>query len=96
MQQSTPADQTTNTDEFGPDRVQTVTFSFLRQSLRDIDFVVDVGDVVNWNDGYWEINSKNENQLVGGQTNTDFNYSVVCDAYLMRISHLNIERVRSI
>ena len=35
----------------GPDRVQTVTFSFLRQSLRDIDFVVDVGDVVNWNDG---------------------------------------------
>ena len=90
------ADQTTNTDEFGPDRVQTVTFSFLRQSLRDIDFVVDVGDVVNWNDGYWEINSKNENQLVGGQTNTDSNYSVVCEAYLMRISHLNIERVRSV
>ena len=81
------ADQTTNTDEFGPDRVQTVTFSFLRQSLRD---------VVNWNDGYWEINSKNENQLIGGQTNTDFNYSVVCEAYLMRISHLNIERVRSV
>ena len=90
------ADQTTNTDEFGPDRVQTVTFSFLRQSLRDIDFVVDVGDVVNWNDGYWEINSKNENQLIGGQTATDSNYSVVCEAYLMRISHLNIERVRSI
>ena len=85
-----------NTDEFGPDRVQTVTFSFLRQSLRDIDFVVDVGDVVNWNDGYWEINSKNENQLIGGQTATDSNYSVVCEAYLMRISHLNIERVRSI
>lgn len=90
------ADQTTNTDEFGPDRVQTVSFSFLRQSLRDIDFVVDVGDVVNWNDGYWEINSKNENQLIGGQTNTDSNYSVVCEAYLMRISHLNIERVRSV
>ena len=89
-------DQTTTTDEFGPDRVQTVTFSFLRQSLRDIDFVVDVGDVVNWNDGYWEINSKNENQLIGGQTATDSNYSVVCEAYLMRISHLNIERVRSI
>ena len=73
-----------------------MTFSFLRQSLRDISFVVDVGDVVNWNDGYWEINSKNENQLIGGQTATDSNYSVVCEAYLMRISHLNIERVRSI
>ena len=88
------ADQTTNTDEFGPDRVQTVTFSFLRQSLRDIDFVVDVGDIVNWNDGYWEISSINENQLIGGQT--EYNHSIVCTTYLIRLSHLNIERVRSI
>ena len=90
------ADQTTTTDEFGPDRVQTVSFSFLRQSLRDISFVVDVGDVVDWNEGHWEITSKNENQLVGGQTTGDYNYSVVCEAYLTILSHLNIERVRSI
>ena len=36
----------------------------------------------------------NENQLIGGQT--DFNHSVVCNTFLNRISHLNIERVRSI
>ena len=89
-------DQTTTTDEFGPDRVQTVTFSFLRRVLREIEFVVDVGDVVNWNNGFWEISSKNENQLIGGQTSGDYNYSVVCEAYLTRLSHLNIERVRSI
>ena len=47
-------------------------FSFLRQSLRDIEFVVDVGDVVNWNEGFWEITNKNENQLVGGQTDADY------------------------
>ena len=47
----------------------------------------------DWNSGYWEISSINENQLVGGQT--DYNHSVVCNTYLQRMSTLNIERVRS-
>jgi len=87
-------DQTTTTDEFGPDLQQNAEFSFIRQSLVDINFVVEIGDVINWNNGYWEISSINENQLIGGQT--DYNHSVVCNTYLIRISHLNIERVRSI
>ena len=87
-------DQTTTTDEFGPDLQQNIVFSFLRQSLVDINYVVEIGDIVDWNDGYWEISSINENQLVGGQTGN--NHSVVCDAFLVRISNLNIERVRSI
>ncbi len=87
-------DQTTTTDEFGPDLQQLATFSFVRQSLVDLSFVVEIGDVINWNDGYWEISSVNENQLIGGQTSYD--HSVVCSAFLVRISNLNIERVRSI
>ena len=87
-------EQTTTTDEFGPDLQQTALFSFIRQSLVDINYVVEIGDVIDWNSGYWEISSINENQLVGGQT--DYNHSVVCNAFLVRISHLNIERIRSI
>ena len=87
-------DQTTTTDEFGPDLQQTALFSFVRQSLKDISYVVEIGDVVDWNSGYWEISSIKENQFVGGQT--DFNHSVVCNAFLVRISSLNIERVRSV
>jgi hypothetical protein len=87
-------DQTTTTDEFGPDLQQLATFSFVRQSLVDLSFVVEIGDVINWNDGYWEISSVNENQLIGGQTSYD--HSVVCSTFLVRISNLNIERVRSI
>ena len=68
----------------------------MRKTLRDIEFVVDVGDIVNWNEGFWEITNKSENQLVGGQTNADYIHSVVCNAYLTRLSHLNIERMRSI
>ena len=90
----TADDQTTTTDEFGPDLQQTALFSFLRQSLEDISYVIDIGDVLDWNSGYWEISSISENQLVGGQT--DYIHSVVCNAFLVRISNLNIERVRSI
>ena len=86
--------QTTTTDEFGPDLQQNAVFSFIRQSLVDISFVIEIGDVINWNDGYWEISNIDENQLVGGQTS--YNHSVVCNAFLNRISHLNIERVRSV
>jgi len=87
-------DQTTTTDEFGPDLQQTAVFSFVRQSLVDISYVIEIGDVMDWNSGYWEISSISENQLIGGQT--DYNHSVVCNAFLVRISNLNIERVRSI
>ena len=90
----TADEQTTTTDEFGPDLQQTGIFSFVRQSLVDISLVLEHGDIVDWNSGYWEISSISENQLTGGQT--DFNHSVVCDAFMLRISSLNIERVRSI
>ena len=90
----TADDQTTTTDEFGPDLQQTSLFSFIRQSLVDISYVVEIGDIIDWNSGYWEISSISENQLIGGQTGN--NHSVVCNAFLQRISNLNIERVRSI
>tara|TARA_B110000902_G_C14112508_1_gene514898 strand:+ start:181 stop:666 length:486 start_codon:yes stop_codon:yes gene_type:complete len=90
----TADDQTTTTDEFGPDLQQTALFSFIRQSLVDISYVVEIGDIIDWNSGYWEISSISENQLIGGQT--DYNHSVVCNTFLNRISHLNIERIRSI
>ena len=87
-------DQTTTTDEFGPDLQQNAIFSFIRQSLVDISYVIEIGDIIDWNSGYWEVSSISENQLVGGQT--DNNHSVVCNTYLQRMSSLNIERVRSI
>ena len=87
-------EQTTTTDEFGPDLQQTGIFSFVRKSLVDISFVLEIGDIIDWNSGYWEISSINESQFVGGQTS--FNHSVICNAFLARMSHLNIERVRSI
>ena len=86
--------QATTTDQFGPDLTQAALFSFLRQTLVDISYVIEIGDVIDWNSGYWEVSSISENELVGGQT--DYNHSVICNTFLARISSLSIERVRSI
>ena len=83
-----------NTDEFGPDAQQNATFSFLRQSFIDASMVLEIGDLIDWNYGYFEVGSINENQLVGGQF--DQNFSVVASAFLIRKSSVQIETVRSI
>lgn len=80
-------------NEFGPDVNQNASFSFLRQSLIEANYVPDIGDILKWNYAHWEINEINENQLVAGMQEN--NHSVVCTAYLSEISRLNIERVRS-
>ena len=83
-----------NTDEFGPDAQQNVVFSFLRQAFFDASMVLEIGDLIDWNYGYFEVGSINENQLVGGQF--DQNFSVVATTFLIRKSSIQIERVRSI
>ena len=82
-----------NTDEFGPDMRQTATFSFERDYLVGLPLVTSIGDVIDWNYAHWEIASLNENQLLGGQI--DSNFSVVCSTFLVRKSNLQIERIRS-
>ena len=56
--------------------------------------VLEIGDLIDWNYGYFQIGSINENQLIGGQFNQ--NFSVVASAFLIRKSSIQIERVRSI
>jgi len=83
-----------NTDEFGPDDQQNASFHILRQTLQDLSLVPEIGDVFEWNWAYFEINTINENQLIGGQQ--DNNWTVSCGTYRVRFSNLNIERIRSI
>ena len=82
-----------NNDEFGPDTRQEAQFHFQRDMLIDVNFRPDIGDIVSWNNGYFEINGTNENQLVGGDFNK--NWTISCTAFLTRVSSLNIEETRA-
>lgn len=74
---------------FGSDRDQNVTFKLDRWMLEEKGIYPEIGDVINWNDGYFEIDNTNEVQLVGGQTYN--NFSIVCSTFMVSKSNLNIE-----
>tara|TARA_Y100000593_G_scaffold70478_1_gene129376 strand:+ start:464 stop:931 length:468 start_codon:yes stop_codon:yes gene_type:complete len=77
------------TDDFGPDAQQAATFGFLRNDLIDRgNVIIEVGDIIEWNYAYFEVDTINENKLIGG--NVDQNWDVVADTHMTRTSKLNI------
>ncbi len=74
---------------FGLDTDQNVTFKIDRWMLEEKSTYPEVGDVIKWNEGYFEIDNTNEIQMAGGQTYN--NFSVVCSAFMVTKSNLNIE-----
>jgi hypothetical protein len=74
---------------FGMDTDQLATFKLDRWMLEEKGIYPEVGDVIKWNEGYFEIDNTNEIQMVGGQTYN--NFSVVCSTFMVSKSNLNIE-----
>ena len=109
-------DQEWDSSEFGPDVNQGATFAFLRDDLLPAgsigtpaaSIVLEVGDVIWWNNIYWEIDSTNENQfIVGKNPDTDLGYtsndraefgssfSIICTTHQTRKSKVQLENIRS-
>ena len=78
--------------DFGPDNAQSVTFAFQRAYLVEVDLKPDIGDILKWNDGYFEVKDYNENQLVGGDPTKS--HSIVVTANLTRMPTTNLEEYR--
>jgi len=74
---------------FGLDTDQNITFKLDRWMLEEKGIYPEVGDIINFNEGYFEIDNTNEIQLVGGQPYN--NFSVVCSTFMVSKSNLNIE-----
>ena len=96
-------DQETDYSEMLPDRKQTIKFSFLRDELINKTIYLEIGDIISWNDIYWEIDHIINNKLYMNrdpQTNktiSDYygwNVSIQCMGHMSQRNKINLELVR--
>jgi hypothetical protein len=89
--------------EFGADITQDITVRFLRDILVDIQLVPEVGDVMLWQENYYEISGTVENQLFVGKDpsyayddTTDFgsSISIIVNAQYIRPEKLGLKQER--
>ena len=86
-------DITYQTNEFGPDAQQPVTFAFHRNSLIELNASPEIGDILEWNYAHFSIHSINENQLLGGDV--DNNHDLIANCHMTRQGKLNfVDRIR--
>ena len=78
-------------DEFGADTAADIEMYFQRENLASgsLNFYPETGDIVDWNNNYWEINGTTEPQLFAGHPN--FNHQIKATAHFARMSSLQIE-----
>lgn len=107
------------TDSIGPDVNQDITFRFLRDDLAGLNLSIElleggkgfqygiypeVGDIVLWNNDYYELDTVIENQLFVGKDpsysyssdNDDFglSISIICKGHYTRAEKLGITQDR--
>ena len=91
-------DQEWSADDFGPNVTQNMSLAFLRDILVEIDLVPEVGDIVEHNHAFYEIDTIVQNQrFVGkdpdmwfGGNSHGYNVSIICTGHLTQVSNLNI------
>ena len=78
-------------DEFGADENSSIEMYFQRNNLSSgsLNFYPEMGDIVDWNEHYWEINGTTEPQLIAG--NPAYKHSIKATAHRARLSSLQIE-----
>jgi len=68
---------------------QVAEFNFLREECKLRNIYPEIGDIIDYNNLYFEINAINEIQLVAGQTL--YNHSIVVSTHLTRQTGLQLE-----
>lgn len=101
--------QTRTVDEFGVDFAWDIEFRFFLDDLVDANVVPEVGDIIMYQEGYWEVDNTNANQyFVGkdpaypyapnplnpGLENFGSSISVICQAHLTPADRVQITKER--
>lgn len=91
----TRGDQVMTIDQLQmPDLTRDASFAFLRPDLEDINVVPQVGDIINWQEDYYEVDVVRENQLFVGRDKSynltsygnkfGSSLSIICDTHMTR------------
>jgi hypothetical protein len=81
-------DTSTRNEGFGPDKQKSMQFRFQELQLYKVNFYPNVGDIVEWDNGFFEITNVLQEQHLGGQY--EKSHSIICDAFLTRYTKLNL------
>lgn len=89
-------------DDFGQSYSRQVTYNFLRDTLVDKELKPEVGDVIQWDDTYYQIDAVYERQFFAGKNpkswdggdTQGYSVSIICDTHATRWSSLNLVDTR--
>ena len=97
-------DQSWSSDDFGSDVNQTINFKFLKEELKNINLIPEIGDLLLFRNNFYEVDSKIENQLIFGKdadysiatetTNFGESFSIVINTHISRVEKLNLIPLR--
>ena len=93
-------DQSWSSDDFGSDVNQSISFNFLKNELKDINLVPEIGDFLLFRNNFYEVDSKIENQLFMGRDpdyalsnetiTTGDSFSIILNTHISRVEKLNL------
>ena len=97
-------DQSWSSDDFGSDINQSINFRFLKNELKDINLVPEVGDILVFKNNFYEVDTRVENQLIfgkdpdyaisGGTIDFGDSFSILLNTHLSRVEKLNLNPLR--
>ena len=98
------SDQSWSSDAFGSDINQGISFKFLKDELRNINLIPEVGDLIMFRNNFFEVDSRIENQLVLGKDpdysmstgtlNFGDSFSIRVNTHISRVEKLNLIPLR--
>ena len=97
-------DQAWSSDQFGSDVNQAINFRFLKEELRNINLIPEVGDLLLFKNNFYEVDSRVENQFFMGrdpdyaisEETVDFgdSFSIILNTHISRVEKLNLIPLR--
>lgn len=82
-----------DTSQMGTNFIQALKIKFDRLYLKQKQLYPQIGDVIQWNNNYYQIASSIENQFIAGQTQQQYNWSIICQCNIITNNIAQIDQI---